>query len=87
MRTHSPAARTATIAGAVVLGLIAVGIAFLLLFDFRPMAERRATEALGRPVTIGELKVRIFPLGVYLGDVNVADVRWVRKLRRTSRPS
>ncbi|MBY0511508.1 MAG: AsmA family protein [Rhodospirillaceae bacterium] len=74
MRRHSQTAKTATIAGAVFLGLAAVGIAFLLLFDFRPMAERRATEALGRPVTIGELKVRIFPLGMRLADLNVADV-------------
>lgn len=73
MRTPSHTARIATIAGAAFLGLIALGIASLLLFDFRPMAERRATAALGRLVTIGELKVRVFPLGVHLADLNVAD--------------
>jgi uncharacterized protein involved in outer membrane biogenesis len=64
----------ATIAGGIFLGVIAAGVVFLLLFDFKSFTERRATEALGRPVTIGALDIDIFPLEVLLTDLNVADV-------------
>jgi len=64
----------ATIAGGIILGVIAVGFVFLLLFDFKGYAERSASEALGRPVTIAELDINIFPLEVVLTDLNVADV-------------
>jgi len=57
-----------------VLGVIAVAVAFLLLYDFKGLAERRSSAALGRPVTIGSLHLGIFPLEAVLQDINVADV-------------
>ncbi len=56
------------------LGVIAVAVAFLLLYDFKGLAERRSSAALGRPVTIGSLHLGIFPLEAVLQDINVADV-------------
>lgn len=66
--------RKLAIAGGGVLGLAALALLFLLLFDFKSFAERRATAALGHPVTIGALELSIFPLEVELGDLLVADV-------------
>ncbi len=56
------------------LGVLAAAFVFLLLFDFKSFAERRATAALGRPVTIGVLEVKFFPLECALDDLLVADV-------------
>ncbi len=61
------------VAGGIVLSIIVIVAAFLLLFDLKGFAERRATAVLGRPVTIAALHVRIFPLEVGLEDINVAD--------------
>ena len=62
------------IAGGIVIGLLAVVAAFVLLFDFKSYAERRASAALQRPVTIAELHFAIFPLQVGLEGLRVADV-------------
>jgi uncharacterized protein involved in outer membrane biogenesis len=60
-------------AGAIVLGLVVVAVAFLMLFDFKGFIERRATTAMGRPVTIGALNLGVFPLEAIIVDLNVAD--------------
>jgi len=70
MRRHPKAA----IAGGLVLGVLAVALAIVLTFDFKDFIERRASAALGRPVTIGALDLKIFPLEVVLENLNVADV-------------
>jgi len=62
-----------TIAASVALGVIAFGLLFVMLFDFKSYVERRATTALGRPVTIEALHLRIFPLEAVLENLNVAD--------------
>ncbi len=69
MRRHPKA----IIAGGILLGLIAVAVAFLLSFDLKGYTERRATAALRHPVTIAELHVHVFPFEVALDDINVAD--------------
>ncbi len=65
---------TVKLAGAIILGVVAVAVVFLLGFDFKGFAERRASAALGRPVTIGDLHLQLFPLEVVIADLNVADV-------------
>ena len=55
-------------------GLVVAIVLFLLLFDVKSYVERRATAALGRPVTIATMHVRIFPLEAVLENINVADV-------------
>src|SRR5688572_25738611 len=52
-------------------GVIALALILLALADFRGFAERRMSAALDRPVTIGELKVDIFPLEFVARDVKV----------------
>lgn len=56
-------------AGAV--GVVALVLLVLALADFRGLAERRMSAALGRPVTIGALDVDIFPLEIVARDVKV----------------
>jgi uncharacterized protein involved in outer membrane biogenesis len=63
----------AKLAGAIALGVIAVVAAFLMLYDFKGLAERRASAALGRPVTIADLDFKLFPLEAVLSDLVVAD--------------
>lgn len=53
------------------LGVIAVAFLILALADFRSLAERRMSAALGRPVTIGALDVGIFPLEFTARDVKI----------------
>ncbi len=52
-------------------GVIALALLVLALADFRGLAERRLSAALGRPVTIGALDVDIFPLAFVAGDVRI----------------
>jgi uncharacterized protein involved in outer membrane biogenesis len=56
-----------------VLGLSAVAVMILLLFDFKGVFERRASAALGKPVTVAALHVRLFPLRFLLEDLNVRE--------------
>src|SRR3954469_2572574 len=66
--------------------LIGVGVAFALLIlialllpllvnvdHFRPEVQKQASDALGREVTIGELKLAIFSGGVTAKQISVAD--------------
>lgn len=55
------------------LGLLAVAVAILLLFDFKGVFEGRASAALGKPVTVGAVHVRLFPLRLLLEDLNVRE--------------
>ena len=61
----------------IVLGLAAAAVAavvlFLLLFDLKGLVENRASAALGHPVKIGTLHVRVFPLRFTLDDLTVAE--------------
>ena len=61
------------VAGFAVLGLLAAAILILLLFDFKGVFEGRASAALGKPVTVGALHVRLFPLRLVLDDLNVRE--------------
>lgn len=63
----------APIVGGIVIGLLAVAIIVLLLFDLKSIFERRASAALQRPVTVAALHWRIFPFEVVLDDLKVAD--------------
>ncbi len=66
----------AGLAGALVL-LAAAGAAFLALADLRPMIERAATSALGRPATMGALTIGWGnPLVVEARDVVLANAAW-----------
>ncbi len=53
------------------VGVIALALLILALADFRGLAERRLSAALGRPVTIGALDIDIFPLEFVAQDVRV----------------
>jgi len=64
------------IAGGVVLLLVAMMAALALLVDadrFRPDAEKQASDALGRQVTIGKLKLALFKGGVTAQSLVIAD--------------
>src|SRR4051812_38245540 len=63
----------ATLIGLSLLAVVGAGVAILLLFDFKGLMERRASAALERPVTIGALHVKVFPLRADLDDLVVAD--------------
>lgn len=64
--------------GLAVLGtivILAVGVVALLKSDVpRQIAERRATAAAGRPVTIGEIDIGLWPPRVTVTDVKVANM-------------
>ena len=65
-----------SIAGGVVLLLIVMVAALALLVDadrFRPDAEKRASDALGRQVTIRKLKLALFKGGLTAQGVVIAD--------------
>src|SRR5256885_7717751 len=66
--------------------LIGVGVAFAVLIlialllpllvnvdHFRPEVQTQASAALGRQVTIGELKLAVFSGGVTANDISIAD--------------
>jgi AsmA protein len=64
------------IAGGVVLLLVVVMVALALLVDadsFRPEAEKQASDALGRQVTIGKLKLTLLRGGVTAENLVIAD--------------
>jgi hypothetical protein len=64
------------IAGGGVLLLVAMMAALALLVDadrFRPDAEKQASAALGRQVTIGKLKLALFKGGVTAQSLVIAD--------------
>jgi AsmA protein len=62
---------------AIVVGLlIVVGIALPLFVDantFRPKLESELTDALGRPVKVGNLTLSLFSGGVSADDISIAD--------------
>jgi AsmA protein len=65
-----------TIGAGVVLLLVVVIVAFARLMDvdrFRPQAEKQASAALGRQVTIGKLKLAFFEGGLSAESLVVAD--------------
>ena len=62
------------IAVVVVLVVIAIALPFFVNADrIRPELEKQATQALGRQVTIGNLKLAIFQGGVTAEDLAIAD--------------
>ena len=68
--------RIARILGIVVLLIVVLAIALPFLIDanqFRPALESRLSQALGRDVRIGNLKVSLFSGGVAAKDVSIAD--------------
>jgi uncharacterized protein involved in outer membrane biogenesis len=70
------------LAGLVVLVLLAGGAAALWLSraDLKPVAERVASDALGRRVTVGSLTVHWGdPLGIEIKDLSVANASWGSK--------
>jgi AsmA protein len=65
-----------TIAGAVVLVVVALILVLPLLFNvnqFRPTIESKLQENLGRAVTIGDLHLSLFSAGITANDISVAD--------------
>jgi len=61
---------------AVVVLVVAAAAAVSLFFDanqFRPRLETELTQALGREVRVGDLKMALFSGGVSAGDLSVAD--------------
>ncbi len=64
------------IVGIVVAVLIVIVIALPFVVDvnkFKPELETQLTTALGRKVTIGNIKLAIFSGGVRVDDVSIAD--------------
>ena len=53
--------------------VIAAVVAFLLLFDFKGVFERRASTALAKPVHLAALHLRIFPLRLVLDGLVIDD--------------
>src|SRR3954463_11202224 len=57
-----------------ILILIALLLPFLVNVDkLRPEVQKQASDALGREVTIGELKLAVFSGGVTANDISIAD--------------
>src|SRR5215472_10476783 len=69
--------RKLTIALAVMMGLVAIMVGAVWLFvdadQFRPKLEVMMSEALGRRVTIGRLRVALFSGGVAAEELMIAD--------------
>ncbi|MBV8903976.1 MAG: AsmA family protein [Acidobacteriia bacterium] len=68
--------RIAAIFGIVVVLLLAIVIAIPLLInanEFRPALESRLSEALGREVKVGDLKISLFSGSVSASDLSIAD--------------
>ncbi len=68
--------RTLRIAGIVVAAVVVILIAlplFINVNSFRPRIESELTNALGRPVTLGELSLSLFSGKVGVENVSVAD--------------
>src|ERR1039457_3062757 len=64
------------IAGGVVLLLVVAMVALALLIDadrYRPDAEKQASDALGRQVTIGKLKSTLLEGGVTAENLAISD--------------
>jgi len=68
MRTH-PKHVFLGLAAAAVLAVVA----FILIFDLKGFVENRVAAAVGHPVTIQALHVRLFPLRFTLDNLTVAD--------------
>ena len=56
-----------------VAAVVVAVVVFILLFDFKGLVENRASAAIGHPVKIATLHVRLFPLRFTLDDLTVAD--------------
>src|SRR5258708_13590642 len=68
--------RVALIAGSVIVLLLVAALALPFLIDpntFRPMLESRLSQALGREVKLGELKLSILSGSVTANDLSIAD--------------
>src|SRR5215470_16800792 len=68
--------RLALIAGAVIVLLLVTVLAIPFFIDpnrFRPMLEAKLTQALGREVKLGDLKLSIFSGAVTASDLSIAD--------------
>ena len=68
--------RIALIVGALVALLLVAALALPFLIDpnsFRPMLESRLTQALGREVKLGDLKLSILSGSVTANDLSIAD--------------
>ncbi len=68
--------RTLKIAGIVVAAVVVILIAlplFINVNSFRPKIESEVTNALGRPVTLGELSLSLFSGKVGVENVSIAD--------------
>jgi AsmA protein len=68
--------RNLKVAGIVLLGLLVVLVALPFLINvnrFRPKIESEVTNALGRPVTLGNLSLSIPTGTVGVGNINIAD--------------
>jgi AsmA protein len=64
------------IVGAVVVLVLVVVVALGIFVDadrYRPQAEQQATQALGRQVTIGKLKLALFQGGITAEKLSIAD--------------
>ena len=68
--------RTLKIAGIVVAAVVVILIAlplFINVNSFRPKIESEVTNALGRPVTLGDLSLSLFSGKVGVENVSIAD--------------
>jgi AsmA protein len=68
--------RIAVIGGAMIALLLLAALALPFLIDpntFRPMLESRLTQALGRDVKLGDLKLSILSGSVTANDLSIAD--------------
>ncbi len=68
--------RTLKIAGIVVAAVVVILIAlplFINVNSFRPKIESELTNALGRPVTLGDLSLSLFSGTVGVENVSIAD--------------
>ena len=68
--------RTLKIAGIVVAAVVVILIAlplFINVNSFRPKIESELTDALGRPVTLGDLSLSLFGGKVGVENVSIAD--------------
>src|SRR5215831_4443902 len=68
--------RLALIAGAVIVLLLVTVLAIPFFIDpnrFRPMLEAKLTQALGREVKLGDLKLSLLSDAVTTSDLSIAD--------------
>src|SRR5438445_1832598 len=63
---------TVSVVALVIVGLIAV-VSLINLDSFRPRIQAELQSKLNRPIQIGQIGLRIFPLAIRINDVSIGE--------------